>query len=354
MSYLEAVKPYLSDLTLDEPRKLISAICSCGAALGFWGIRGLSGQNVRRFLTKRSRSESYQEFDIPKRSGGSRHISAPIEPLKQIQQSLNLMLQTLCEVSDSATGFVPGRSVVTNASAHLGSSILFNCDLQDFFPSISKVAVRRALTEELGALSPSREVINIISSLATVPLPDGKEVLPQGAPTSPVISNLVLKNLDKRLTRFAEKNGYRYTRYADDITFSKTGSFNPECPIKTDAILSIIKDSGFTVNPKKTILSTASERKEVTGLTVYKKINVRRRYVKQLRVLLHLWESRGFAEAQKIYTRDFRDGYETNLACVVNGKINYLRMIKGSHDSTYRRFKARFRVLMQQLKKQSK
>lgn len=349
MRNIVIARSYLNGLSLDEPNGLVKALALTGAVIGLWGIDNFKGCQMRRYISKRARSAAYIDFDVPKKAGGVRHISTPVLPLKQIQQALNLMLQTVCEVSPAAMGFVPGRSIVDNAAIHVGSSVIFNCDLKDFFPSITKSMVRRTLTGELASLNPSREVINLICSIVTVPRADGTEALPQGAPTSPVISNLVLKQLDHRLIRFAEKNGYRYSRYADDITFSRTGDYSPDVPIKSDAILAIIEDAGFTVNPKKTILHTHSERREVTGLTVGDKVNVSRKYVKQLRTLLHLWETRGYAEAQDIFIRDFRKGDNADLSKVVRGKINYLSMIKGKNDPACRRLRYRFRLLTKQL-----
>ncbi len=355
MPYLDIVKAYLKDICLDEPKKLSKLIGTCGAILGFWGISGgFPLSKINKFLSKSSREASYVDFEIPKKAGGVRKISAPVESLKQIQQSLNLLLQALCEVSPEATGFVPGRSIVTNATAHLGSSVVFNCDLENFFPSITIEMVHRTLNGELKCYKPSCRVLSILSRLMTVPRTDGVEALPQGAPTSPYISNLILKPLDKRLSKFAENNGYRYTRYADDITFSRAGSFNPCFPMKTDTILSIIEDFGLNVNHKKTRLSFSSGHMEVTGLSFGMKVNVSRRYIKQLRILLHLWESRGYREAQTIYMRDFVGGNDTKLASVINGKINYLRMVKGPDDTTYLHFKYRYRNLINQLKSMDK
>ncbi|MDE6548307.1 MAG: reverse transcriptase family protein [Muribaculaceae bacterium] len=350
MTELEALRPYLADVDLQSPTALVKYLGICGAVLGLWGVNSLSEDKVMRFLSKNAREKAYFEFEIPKKSGGARRISAPDIRLKHIQQSINILLQSLCEVSPEATGFVPGRSIVTNAKIHLGSKVIFNCDLQDFFPSISKEMVRGSLINELRKYNASHRVVDILANLVTVPDKNGTEVLPQGAPTSPVVSNIVVKRLDQRLRVFAEKNGYRYSRYADDITFSSVADTHPALPIRSNAIISIIKDCGFDINPKKTVLSTAGKRHEVTGLTVGCKVNVSRSYVKQLRVLMHLWESRGYAEARIIYMRDFRGGQEVELAKVINGKINYLCMVKGKNDSTYRRFKFRYRNLMKQLK----
>lgn len=350
MNNFEIVKPYLNELSLESSKNFVKALSICGAVLGFWGLESLSQRKVRRFLIRSVRKEAYKEFEIPKKAGGVRRISSPNKSLKQILQSLNLMLQVLSDIPDCATGFVSGRSIVTNAERHLDSSIIFNCDLKDFFPSITKEMVRKSLAEELQKYHISRDVVNMLANLVTAPREDGVEALPQGAPTSPIVSNIVLKKLDMRLSVFAEKNNYRYSRYADDITFSKTGDYRTSLPIKSGAIISIIIDSGFSINPKKTVILTPVKRQEVTGLTVGRKLNVARSYLKNLRVLLHLWEIRGYDEAQRIYTRDFCGGQEADLCSVINGKINYLCMVKGRGDSTYRRLKMRYRKLMRNFK----
>lgn len=349
---LEIPHLYLSELSLSSRKHLVDAINFCGMLMKDWPWKDMPGRQIFHYLPKRLRENSYIEFDIPKKSGGLRHISAPTDELLLIQQALNTLLQSICEVSNYAMGFTPGRSVRNNAEIHCGQKVVFNCDLQNFFPSITKEMVRKTLTRELLPCHASREVTNAICSLVTVPREDGVEALPQGAPTSPTISNLVLKPLDRRLGQYAYANGYRYSRYADDITFSHS---HVDCKMyshKIDTIFSIIQEYGLTVNQKKTKVYTRKERMEVTGLTVGEKVNVSRKYVKQLRVLLHLWETRGYAETEEIYNRDFAKGIDTNLASVVHGKLNYLQMIKGKEDSTCSRLNIRFRKLINELKQE--
>lgn len=348
---IEIVRNYLRYTPIESPRQLVEGLNACGTLLNCWSVAdGISQRTLRRYLPRRVRANAYTDFDIPKKSGGVRHISAPIPELKAIQQALNLLLQSIAEISPSATGFVAGVSVVDNARCHIGQTVIFNCDLQNFFPSISKDMVRRALYRHLERQIPSVEVVSMLCSIATVPDDAGREHLPQGAPTSPVLSNIVLTDLDFRLEGYAARYGLRYSRYADDITFSHIYRRPKALQTHIDHIFSIIKDCGFTVNPCKTTIATTANRREVTGLTVGDKVNVSRSYVKQLRTILHLWETRGFDEAQAIYTRDFCHGIATPLNAVVNGKINYLAMVKGRTDSTYRRFKYRYRQLMHQLK----
>ncbi len=195
--------------------------------------------------------------------------------------------------------------------------------------------VRTALREELSGRITSSEVVNMICNLCTVPNEAGVEVLPQGAPTSPVLSNIVLKRLDRRLSAFAAAHGYNYTRYADDITFSHDRPIRRFSPFFRDKVCSMIEACGLRINDRKTSICAKGERLEVTGLTVGEKVNVPRRYVKQLRTLLHLWERHGYDRAQQIFRNDFCQGAEKELRMVIYGKINYLSMIKGKDDPTY-------------------
>ena len=213
--------------------------------------------------------------------------------------------------------------------------------------------VRTALNRELGDKLPSKDVINIICRLCTVPNSSGIEVLPQGAPTSPVLSNIVLKSLDKDMSRLAERMGCKYSRYADDITFSHSKPIRKMSVFWQSRIYNIIARHGLKVNEKKTKTYVRGIRQEVTGVVVSDKLNVPRSYIKQLRVLLHLWEKYGYAQAQIIFTKDFCKGIKKNLGNVIDGKINYLEMIKGKNDSTYRKLKSRFKHLQWKEKQQS-
>lgn len=298
----------------------------CGTLARFTGTGRLSAfrRSISKYLSKRARLSAYIEFDIPQKRGGMRHIVAPNSELKAVQSCINRLLQALYEPPECATGFVCGRSVKSNAERHLGSTCMLNIDMKDFFPSITKDMVRRVLKEELSEQIPSAEVRNMICSLCTIPTPDGGEVLPQGAPTSPVLSNIVLKRLDRRMEAFAGAHGCNYTRYADDITFSHNRAGRRFPQFFMNRVFSMIEDYGLQINDSKTRINVTGGRMEVTGLTVGDKVNVSRRYVKQLRTLLHMWEHYGLIDAQKIYDRDFCCGVHTDLKSVIAGKINYL------------------------------
>ena len=290
----DQIAEYLKDVTISNRKELFDVLNFIAPLIDGWSLaEPKSGRQIMRFASANARKSAYVDFTIPKKSGGQRKISAPVKPLKAIQT--NIVLQSIFVPDEHATGFVLEKSVKDNAMIHVGQTCIFNTDLENFFPSITKLMVRRALHRELGDRLRSNEVINIICRICTVPDSSGVEVLPQGAPTSPVLSNIVLY--------------------------------------------------GLKVNEKKTRTFVPGTRREVTGVVVSDKINVSRSYIKQLRVLLHLWEKYGYAQAQIIFTRDFYKGIEKSLVNVIDGKINYLEMIKGKEDSTYRKFKSRFKRL---------
>lgn len=326
----------------------------------------------------------YTDFSIKKKSGGKRLIHAPVSGLKSIQKALSFILQCVFEPHNAATGFVIGRSIVDNARIHQGCNYVFNIDMKDFFPSISQARVWTCLQMEPFNLNEKRsvalpessdkyfmvksrtmagrqQIANMIAAICctemTVERQNEKDewaqvkqnVLPQGAPTSPVITNIVCKKLDHRLTGVANRFGLRYSRYADDITFSsmhnvyqKDGEFLKE-------LHRIITDQGFHINEKKTRLQKTGHRQEVTGLVVNEKVNVQKRYIKQLRMWLYYWERYGYEKAERIFLEQYMDdrghlldGGKPNMISVLAGKLDYLRMVKGADNSAYKIMKKHF------------
>ncbi len=164
----------------------------------------------------------YVEFTIPKASGEPRKITAPRPKLKKLQRKILDELLVKCAPHDAAHGFVRGRSVVTNAQPHAGAQLVIKMDLRDFFPTIHYRRVV-GLFKHYGY---GDEVAAALASLCThrSQLADGRVqwpgVLPQGAPTSPALANVLCRRLDSRLLGLAKRAGAVYTRYADDLTFS--------------------------------------------------------------------------------------------------------------------------------------
>jgi hypothetical protein len=245
-------------------------------------MRGMPEHELRAWLNGPPNADySYRRFTIPKRRGGERTIDAPSEVLKSLQERVYHKLLRRLPVHPAATGFVRGRSIVDNARPHSRRSVVINLDLADFFPSISAERVMRAWR----GIGWNKESARILTNICTH---EGR--LPQGAPTSPAISNLVCRKLDVRLTAYMQKgksvNG-RYTRYADDLTFSfetfgrnKPRRKKPEgaprrqrSPVTSRAALRVIRkvieDEGFRIQKKKRVrIQRAHQRQTATGLVV--------------------------------------------------------------------------------------
>lgn len=334
-------RDYLGHGNITSPRELAEALCRCGELLDLWPSGGLKLVELRRLVTKAVRIRSYRTFGVAKRSGGCRTISAPVGRLKDIQRAINLLLQAKTDVTASATGFVEGRSVIDTARPHVGCRVVANFDIEDFFPSVTKQMVREAFKREMGAYIVSHEAVNLLCSLVTMPDSNGHEALPQGAPSSPMVSNLVLARLDRRLERFASERGLAYTRYADDITLSGSW-FSPGAKAWVEQI---VTSEGFRLNRAKIKELPPAQRQSVTGITVNEKLNVSRGFIRSLRVCLHLWESRGYDEAAAIYRRDFRNGEEVDFARAMRGKVNYIAMIKGRQDPVFLKYMRRLKAL---------
>lgn len=293
----------------------------------------------------------YSTFELPKKSGGVRKIIAPHSNLKIIQQKLNRIFSIIYEQyrKPSVHGFTSERNIVTNAQAHSNSRYIFNIDLKDFFPTITMNRVKRVLMAWPYSLP--FVVAECIAKLTCY-----KGHLPQGAPTSPIISNMICYKLDKQLQSLAKKHGCFYTRYADDITFS-TNRFQFPLSIGTsysvdtnnanvtevgEELRKLIQANGFEINERKVRLLTVFTRQEVTGLVVNEFPNVKRQYINQIRAMLHAWDKFGLEKAENHYNTKYRKKnrnpyISTDLAFkdVVRGKIEFVRQVRGEHDRIY-------------------
>lgn len=301
---------------------------------------------------KNSQVKRYRTFNIKKKSGGTREICAPYRTLHSIQTVLNAYFKELYVPSNSAMGFVPGKSIVDNASIHIGHNYVLNMDLKNFFPSISEGRVIARL--QLPPFGFNKEIAQTIGGICSIRIEEeGKEnfVLPQGAPTSPLLTNAVCDSLDRKLRKLAYKYGLHYSRYADDITFSSMHNVYQKDGEFMQNVIKTIEDEGFTINESKTRLQKRGHRQEVTGLTVNEKVNVARQYIHDLRCILHIWETYGYADAYASFYPKYKKekGYikkgEPVLENVIDGKLNYLKMVKGKDDKVLRKLFARYMAL---------
>ncbi len=207
------------------------------------------------------------------------------------------------------------------------------------------------------------EIANIIASLCCTEMDVERKnetgewekvkrnVLPQGAPTSPVITNIVCQKLDYLLTGVAKRFGLKYSRYADDITFSSMHNVYQSDSEFLKELNRIIAEQNFYIKESKTRLQKVGYRQEVTGLLVNEKVNVQQRYIKQLRMWLYYWERYGYEKALGFFLQQYISdkGHVKNgkpdMANVIFGKLDYLKMVKGADNELYAKLKSRFEVL---------
>jgi RNA-directed DNA polymerase len=259
----------------------------------------------------------YVEFEIPKAKGGTRRIAAPRTPLRKIQRKILDEILAKVPVHDACHGFVQGRSTVTNAKPHERAAIVIKMDLRDFFPSVHYRRVK-GLFEQLGY---GEEVAGTLAGLTTYRPKVGERVvwpgmLPQGAPTSPAIANLVSRRLDRRLEKLAAKYGAVYTRYADDLTFS----FAQVPDVKIGRFLwwvdGICQQEGFSERDDKRRILRAKHQQRVTGIVVNQRVNVPREDRRRFRAILHNCAKHGLASQARGH-EDF-PAYLAGYAAYVN------------------------------------
>jgi retron-type reverse transcriptase len=265
----------------------------------------------------------YITYELPKRSGGKRTISAPAVHLKATQRALLTLLYSE-GFSDPAMGFVPGRSTKDNAARHIGRKIVVNADIRGFFSSTTYGRVY-SLSRRLcnGTLSPlaARLFAEICCHSAR---------LATGAPTSPAVSNLIMRNFDHGLNGIAEKIGVTYTRYADDLTFS--GDSAAVWMLKPLAKRLVALE--YELDPKKTNIFRRGRRQTVTGVVVNKKVNLARPTRKILRAAVHL-RAKGeqpFYQGKPLSDAALRGHLAyLNMICPENAK-SLLDKLKGSSE----------------------
>ncbi|MCX7664725.1 MAG: reverse transcriptase family protein [Gemmataceae bacterium] len=275
--------------TLDNPNQLAEFL-----GLSISELRGFA------FHTDLAKFVHYARFTIPKRDGTERPIWAPMPRLKEVQRKILTEIVERLPVHGAAHGFITGRSIVTNAQVHRNSRLILKMDIKDFFPTVTWRRVkgvfnRAGYREQVATLlallvteSP-REIIEHNGQKYYVAL--GPRCLPQGAPTSPSITNALCLRMDHRLSGLAQKAGYRYTRYADDLTFSLPleNKGKPHLGRLIGLVKSIVAEEGFQIHPEKTRVHRIGGSQRVTGLVVNgdKGPRVGRELKRRLRAALH-------------------------------------------------------------------
>lgn len=292
---------------------------------------------LRYYCTYRQSYKCYHTFPVKKKSGGVRYIEAPQVQLKYIQKRLCGILNDIYEPKKAAMGFVEKRSVVTNAAIHTNKNVVLNIDLKNFFDTIHFGRV-------LGVFKKPPFNFNDAIALSIAQLVCHKGKLPQGAPTSPVISNYVCRTLDNNLTCLARKYKILYTRYCDDITLSTKAKELPQSIVSIvdgnvqlgNELKDIFTKNKFEINYEKLRLQTSHSRQMVTGLVVNEKPNILNKKYRSFRTILHYAYCNGLKEgAQKngYFKDDLPDEEAFNRFLV--GTINYYKMVMTVYSTKY-------------------
>ena len=246
---------------------------------------------------------------------------------------LNILEQV--ELHRAAHGFRRGRSIVSNAKPHVGSDVVINVDLEDFFPTVTYKRIRGVFR----SLGYSDQVSTILALICSEPQIDevqldgktyyvakSERALPQGAPSSPAITNIICRGLDARLDDSATKLGFVYTRYADDMTLSGSAEATGNIGRMLRRIEHVVGDEGFQIHPKKTRVIRNSRRQEVTGLVVNERVAVSRSTLRRFRATLFQIDKDGPAGKQW--------GSSPDVLASIEGFANFVAMVqpeKGAH-----------------------
>ena len=321
-----------------------------------WFYSDFRGKQLSFLADTNNVQRRCKTFRLRKKHGGYREITAPKGGLRGILNALNILLQTYDEPTPWAFGFVCGRSVVDNARPHVGKRYILNLDLKDFFPSITRQQVADCLMAEPFGFSSL--AAKLVSGLATVRTKNNEEVLAQGFATSPTLSNFICREMDKEIASIATAQGITFTRYADDLTFSSDADILRPQGELVQQVKAIVERYGFRLNEEKTHLQRRGRRQEVTGLMVTEKVNVSRRYVREIRSLLYIWERYGYEDACQAAWKSYRQQHGKTkghqhcvpLNAVLRGKLNYMKMVRGADDPLYQRFVSRYTSLQQRSK----
>jgi retron-type reverse transcriptase/predicted SprT family Zn-dependent metalloprotease len=276
---------------------------------------------------KASTIDHYSHFTIPKRKGGSRTISSPKPLLRQAQRWVLEKILSKVKVNSAATGFISGKSIVDNAKVHQRKKIILKMDLKDFFPSIKFNRVK-GMFHSFGYSEGTATILALITTESErkevvfngkkyfIALDDRR--LPQGACTSPAVSNIISRKMDSRMHGLGVKMGWSYTRYADDIVFSTDdNTASATAMIKTT--MRIIFEEGFTVNDAKTAVMRPHQRQVVTGIVVNDELKISRRDMRNYRAFLHQYKKIGKVKMTKKLGR--------NADAYAKGYLSYINMV---------------------------
>lgn len=289
------------------------------------------------FSRKVSKLSHYIRFNLPKKTGGERLISAPQPRLKSIQYAILNKILSKIPVHEACHGFCKNRSIVTNALPHVNQKIMINLDLKDFFPTLTYKRVKglfkalgysEALATVLGLLCTEPEIKSVELDSQIWHIARGERFLPQGAPTSPIITNLICRRLDRRLQKLASRVNGNYSRYADDITLSGNSLSNQDIGYLLRQTQSIVEHEGFHIHPDKTKVIRHSRQQEVTGIVVNEKLNIAKKTLKRFRATLYQIEKDGPEGKQW--------GQSDDVLQAIEGYANFIYMVNKDKGAQFK------------------
>ena len=257
-------------------------------------------------------SKHYRKTKLPKKGGGFRNLSVPDEVLKSIQKRIAEVLLIHMPVSRYAKAYRFGSSTLRNAKHHIGKQVVLKLDILHFFDSIRYSTVKNKVFPENIFAEPLRILLTMLCYY--------KDALPQGAPSSPAITNIILYEFDEQIGQWCWERGIDYTRYCDDMTFS--GDFDPAEVIRF--IRLELKEMGFLLNEQKTKIQRPGQQQTVTGIVVNERLSIPTDYRRKLRQELYFCRKFGIREhLQKIGLEILEDTYRMQLL----GKVNYVLQV---------------------------
>ena len=330
-------------------KELIDKFITLSTRQEFADLFGISDSQLRYFVYGKKIDKQYSTFYIKKRNGQQREINAPIKNLKILQRKILEFLTELYIPKKCVYGFVRLRGIKQNADNHVSKTTVINIDLKDFFSQIHYGRIYGALQSKPFCLH--QDIAHIIAQIACF-----KGVLPQGAPTSPLLTNIICRSLDNQLVRLARENHCFYSRYADDLVFS---SYKKKVPTQLlqnkhgekcigSDLRDVLANNGFEANERKICVYDKSTRQQVTGLTVNSKVNVSRDYLRSIRAIIHnclkkgvfitakTYVDRGFCKNNKIRSMivddERKEEIEKWFKTVLKGKLQFICNIRGVND----------------------
>jgi len=290
------------------------------------------------FTRKNAKISHYKRFQIPKKTGGYRLISAPKPRLKHAQLWILVEILNKLNYHPNAHGCVVGKSIKTNADPHVKKDVVINQDLKNFFPTITYSRIKGMFM----AIGYSNQVATILALLCSEPkivdltllgenyyAQRGERFLPQGSPCSPAITNVICRKLDFRLTGLAKKYNFTYTRYVDDLTFSASVKEYPKISAILKYSKKIVQDENFNLHPDKLRIMKRNSKQEVTGVVVNEKTNISKKSLKRFRALLFQIEKDGIND--KFWNKN------VNILAQIDGYANFIFQIDKEKGILYKK-----------------